>query len=67
MGNGEPGSVHITKTADWISLETVEITYDVDTIIQNTSNARDVIVVMDTSASMLDNYSGKSEIIYCWS
>ena len=64
--NGEPGSVHITKTADWISLDTVEVTYDVDTIIQNTSNARDVIVVMDTSASMLDNYFGKSKIVYCW-
>lgn len=48
----EPGSWHIDKSAKWISKDTAEITFDIDTKLMGKSTNKDVILVLDNSNSM---------------
>lgn len=51
----EPGSVHIEKSAKWISTNRARITFDIDTIRKNNQPYKDVILVLDISSSMEGN------------
>ena len=51
--NSEDGAWNIVKSAEWVSNNTAEITFDVDTIAKVRDNAGlDTIMVIDTSGSM---------------
>ena len=51
----EPGSWHITKSAEWTGISKARITFDVNSIDDNGYITKDVIIVLDTSASMNGN------------
>lgn len=48
----EPGSWHINKSVKWISSNTARITFDVESIFKSDDHNKDIILVLDTSASM---------------
>lgn len=48
----EPGAWKVTKSAHWLSNGKARITFDVDSIEKNDDNDRDIIFVVDSSASM---------------
>ena len=51
--NGDPGSWHVTKSAEWIEQGKARITFDVDTIAKVADNAYlDLVMVVDNSGSM---------------
>lgn len=50
--NKEPGSWKIIKSAKWTSQGEAEITFDIDSILKTKTNGTDLILVLDTSASM---------------
>ncbi len=56
--NNEQGSWKVTKSSSWISKGKARITFDVNSIEKNDNKDRDIILVIDNSASM---YSGKFE------
>lgn len=47
-----PGSWHIDKSADWIGIRKARVTFDVDTVIKYSENKKDIILILDNSASM---------------
>lgn len=51
--NGEPGSWHIEKSAEWTAIDKAKLTFDVKSIrkIEN-ENYKDVLLVLDISGSM---------------
>lgn len=56
----DPGSWKITKSAHWISKGKARITFEVNTIEKNYDRNRDIIFVVDSSASM---YNGEFDQI----
>lgn len=56
----DPGSWKITKSAHWISKGKARITFEVNTIEKNYDKNRDIIFVVDSSASM---YNGEFDQI----
>ena len=62
----EPGSVHVEKSAKWISANQARITFDIDTIRKTNKPYKDVILVLDTSSSMEGNSFNqmKEEIVH---
>ncbi len=56
--NNEQGAWKVTKSSSWISKGKARITFDVNSIEKNDDKDRDIILVIDSSASM---YSGKFE------
>ena len=48
----EPGSFKVDKTAKWISEGKAKITIDVESIMKESSHAKDIIFVLDVSGSM---------------
>ena len=51
----EPGSWHIDKHAEWVDTDKAKITFDVNTVLKSGQRKKDIILVMDTSESMLFN------------
>ena len=50
--NGEEGSWHIDKSAEWVGAGKARITFDVDTIAKTSKKPKDIILVLDVSGSM---------------
>ena len=50
--NKEPGSFKVDKSAKWIGEGKAKITIDVESIIKESSQAKDIIFVLDVSGSM---------------
>lgn len=50
----ETGNFKITKQADWTSKDTAQITWTVKSYIESNNTKKDIIIVLDTSASMND-------------
>lgn len=50
--NEEEGTWNVTKSAKWTGTSTADVTFEIDTIIDNGSNYKDVIFVIDISGSM---------------
>lgn len=48
-----PGSFSVTKSAEWESINKAKITFEVDSVRMDDTKNRDVILVLDTSDSML--------------
>ena len=51
----EPGSWHIDKHAEWVDTDKAKITFDVNTVLKSGQRKKDIILVMDTSESMMFN------------
>ena len=47
---GIGGNIKITKSADWSSNESITILYEVDSILRESDNNKDVILVLDNSS-----------------
>ena len=46
----EPGSLHITKSAEWIDADKAKVTFDLDSVMKPTDGRyKDIILVIDTS------------------
>ena len=56
----EAGSWQVTKSAEWTAKGEATVTFNVDTILKNNENYTDIIFVLDTSYTMLNQ---KSETI----
>ena len=50
--NQTGGSVKVTKSVDWTSSSTAQMIYEVDTIVEKNNITKDIVLVLDTSASM---------------
>ncbi len=48
----EPGSWHISKSAEWTGLREARITFNVDTLAKISERKKDIILVLDISGSM---------------
>lgn len=53
--NKEPGAWKVTESAKWISKQEAEITLDIDSIKKTISRKTDLLIVLDTSDSMIGN------------
>ena len=51
-GSDEPGSWHITKSADWTGPGLAQIQFDVNSIAKTGDTKKDIILVLDVSGSM---------------
>lgn len=57
-----PGSWKITKSAEWVGANTAEIKFDVTSTIKLVDEPKDIILVLDTSESMLTEKNGQSKL-----
>jgi len=48
----EPGAWKVTKSAKWISKDTAEITFDLETVLKTENKNTDILFVLDVSGSM---------------
>jgi len=48
----EPGAWKVTKSAKWISKDTAEITFDLETVLKTENKNTDILLVLDISGSM---------------
>ena len=53
--NREPGSVGITKSAEWVRNGQAKIMLNVDTIVKEKKENKDVLLILDVSESMIDS------------
>ena len=51
-GSDEPGSWHITKSADWTGPGLAQIQFDVNSIAKTGDTKKDIVMVLDISGSM---------------
>ncbi|MBR2786739.1 MAG: VWA domain-containing protein [Clostridia bacterium] len=58
--NGEPGSWHLDKRAEWTDVDKARITFDVDSVMKKDEGMyKDVLLVLDVSGSMYGNKLAK--------
>lgn len=52
--NSEAGAWKVTKSAKWISRDTAEVRFDVDTVTSKSKDNMDILFVLDVSESMVN-------------
>ncbi len=57
--DGEPGAWRVTKTSEWLERDKVKITFDIDSIVESKRQNVDLVLLLDTSASMVNEKINK--------